>query len=251
VLCSSQTSEVGPRLPFPPPLSPLQLLPHLRRPLPSLRRSPTVSSYLVTLQDQSGKVGGETKAGAKRRQEQCTAFLALLTPPRARFAHDSASTHYGLLTHLPTFLLEDIPLFFINAQISLNDSSSVSFTSIIALIFSLFGIVKKVRLDEERSDTKSNVDIHITNTLPLVASLLAPPCDSLCSSPLAHHRAIQFTHFARREWPEKNPRSINDYAATLNRNLQRFTRPHSLPSYFSQKQTLLTDSTAPNKTPCW
>ncbi|GMI45736.1 hypothetical protein TrCOL_g13459 [Triparma columacea] len=52
-----------------------------------------------------------------------------------------ASTHYGLFSHLPTFLFEDIPLFIINAQISL--SASVSFTSVLALIFSLFGIFRK------------------------------------------------------------------------------------------------------------
>jgi hypothetical protein len=53
-----------------------------------------------------------------------------------------ASNHYGLISHLPTFLLEDIPLFILNIQIS-HHTKSFSFISILSLILSGAGICKK------------------------------------------------------------------------------------------------------------
>ena len=53
-----------------------------------------------------------------------------------------ASTHYGLFSHLPTFFLEDIPLFVLNIQI-MAATKSFTFVSSISLFLSLCGIMSK------------------------------------------------------------------------------------------------------------
>ncbi|GMH68804.1 hypothetical protein TrLO_g1826 [Triparma laevis f. longispina] len=55
------------------------------------------------------------------------------------------STHYGLLSHLPTFLFEDVPMFIINCQVSA-EVNDATFESILCLLLSLGGILFKFKM---------------------------------------------------------------------------------------------------------
>mmetsp|Transcript_1534 Transcript_1534/g.2693 ORF Transcript_1534/g.2693 Transcript_1534/m.2693 type:complete len:280 (+) Transcript_1534:21-860(+) len=98
--------------------------------------------FLISLPQRTVKVADI--AGAKDGGLSNSVFVLAFDDRREW----KTSTHYGLLSHLPTFLFEDVPMFIINCKISA-EVNDATFESILCLLLSLGGILFKFKMIAE------------------------------------------------------------------------------------------------------